>query len=657
MTIQPTSQSFSQTARTLVWLLAIAVLLAAPVRGQGFGDLFGSGGLEGGFDDPTADPVTLTAQFTPKNVDRPAVLMLTADIANGYNIYSLTQGPGGPTPTTIQLAPSQLYNVIGSFSSLPISKAQYDAEVFKMEVEKHYKQVTWFVPIELAKGVDANSLEISGRVEMLACKTSCIPVELDFTAKLGQGVPIGPLDFQQPVVETPRDVPKALTTPPGPDATPFDLSAIQLGSVEASQGSLLKYLLLAFVGGLILNLMPCVLPVIGLKVMSFAEQAGHSRVQAFKLNLWYSLGILSVFLVLAGLAISAGVSWGQQFGNEAFNIVMAVVVFAMALSMLGVWEIPIPGFIGSGKAQEAASQEGVTGAFLKGVITTLLATPCTGPFMGGALGWAVKQPPTSTLAVFTVLGIGMASPYLMIGAFPKLVRFLPKPGAWMETFKQLMGFVLLGTVLFLIAILPSTYLLPTLVMLLCVGLACWVYSLTPYTASGSEKSQTYALCSAIVAGSAVVAFGWLYPLLNAEPDKSWQDFSLARLQQVTVEEGKTVLVDFSADWCWNCKALEAAVLHTETVEHAVKSNNIVTMYADFTHTPPEIKQTLSALGANGVPVIAVFPGNDPYRPIVFRDGYTQDGLVAAIESATGRSTDSVATARRPQHFSHPSGGR
>ena len=639
-------------------LLLAALVTLAPAHAQEF-SLFGDSNDGGsfGFDDPTAQPVTLTAQFTPKNIDRPAVLMLTADVASGFNIYSLTQKPGGPTPTTIQLAPSQQYNVIGSFSSLPIAKAQYDAEVFNMKVEKHYNQVTWFVPIELAEGVDPSQLEITGRVEMLACKTSCIPVEVDFTAKLGEGVPIGPLDFQQPVVETPLEAPETTANALDPDAAPFNLSAIQLGGVEAAQGSLLKYLLLAFVGGLVLNLMPCVLPVIGLKVMSFAEQAGHSRAQAFALNVWYSLGIVSVFIVLAGLAITAGLSWGQQFGNETFNIVMAVVVFAMALSMLGIWEIPIPGFIGSGKAQEAAAQEGAMGAFLKGVITTLLATPCTGPFMGGALGWAVKQPPSSTLAVFTVLGLGMASPYLLIGAFPNLVRFLPKPGAWMETFKQLMGFVLLGTVLFLVAILPPTYLLPTLVMLLCVGFACWVYSLTPPTASGSDRSQTYALCSAIVGASAVVAFGWLFPLLNAEPDKDWQAFSLARLQQVAVEGKKTVLVDFSADWCWNCKALEKAVLHTDVVEQAVKTNEIVTMYADYTHTPPEIKQTLSALGANGVPVIAVFPGNDPYRPIVFRDGYTQGGLVAAIEDATGRSGNSVAMARGASIVEPPNGGR
>jgi thiol:disulfide interchange protein DsbD len=221
-----------------------------------------------------------------------------------------------------------------------------------------------------------------------------------------------------------EDVPKLSAS----DA--YDLKRLE---VEAPGGRLTYYIAMAFVGGLILNLMPCVLPVIGLKVMSFVEQAGRSRSRALVLNIWYAAGIVSVFLLLGALAATINFTFGGQFGSVGFNAAIAGVVFAMALSLLGVWEVPIPGFFGSSNVQTAAAQEGPVGAFLKGVVTTILATPCTAPFMATAVAWAVDQPTTISLMVFASLGFGMASPYLLVGVYPELLRFLPKPGAWMET--------------------------------------------------------------------------------------------------------------------------------------------------------------------------------------------------------------------------------
>lgn len=655
---------FSYVARTFprLWAAAIAAALlamvaTAPAMAQF--DIFGGdkfGAEDDDFGAPAGDPVTVSAQFTAATADRPAVLMITAEIEPGWYVYSVTQPSGGPKPTIIQLEPSDQYEVIGTFAANPKPKIHIEQEVEDwrgLEIQKHTSEVVWYVPIKLADGVQPQELSITGTIDTQACKTICVLLDLPFTAKLGKGVPIGPLNLESPAQSTTASSPQPLApspqlpvpNPQSPlaEATgePYDLNAIEFAEVEQS-GSLLWHLTIAFFGGLILNLMPCVLPVIGLKVMSFVEQSGHSRSQAFALNAWYSLGILSVFLVLAVLAIAAGLSWGEQFGSPTFNIVMASIIFLMALSLLGVWEIPIPGFLGRGTAQEAADKEGAAGAFLKGVITTLLATPCIAPGMGAALGWAVTQPPGVTLAVFTSLGIGMASPYLLIGVFPQLIKFLPKPGAWMETFKQLMGFVLLGTVLFLLAILPTHDLLPTLALFTCLALACWTYSKTPLTAFPAVRRQTWALCSAITVGGAVFSFGLLGPMLSAEADQAWRPFTLASLKQTAVDEGKTVLVDFSAEWCMNCKFLEQTVLHTEPVEQALKRRGVVTMYADNTDYPPEIERTLRALGANGVPVIALFPGGDPYRPIVFRDGYSKQGLLDAIEQATFTRSAEVA---------------
>jgi len=194
-------------------------------------------------------------------------------------------------------------------------------------------------------------------------------------------------------------------------------------------------LLSAFLGGLILNLMPCVLPVIGLKLLTFVEQSHHSRARIFTLNVWYSLGLMSVFMVLATFAAGASLglrdqnlSWGEQFSSPTFNIVMSCVVFTMALSFLGVWEIPIPGFAGSGKAAELATHEGAAGAFSKGVLSTVLATPCSGPFLGSVFGFLLRQPAVTIYAIFATIGLGMATPYLVIGAFPRLVKFSAETG-------------------------------------------------------------------------------------------------------------------------------------------------------------------------------------------------------------------------------------
>jgi thiol:disulfide interchange protein DsbD len=429
-------------------------------------------------------------------------------------------------------------------------------------------------------------------------------------------------------------------------ADQYDLDLVQVNDADGTLG---YYIALAFVGGLILNLMPCVLPVIGLKVMSFVEQAHKSRSHALVLNLWYAAGIVAVFLLLGLLAASIGLTWGGQFGSTPFNVTLAAIVFAMALSLLGVWEVPIPGFFGRGSVQAAAAQEGPLGAFLKGVVTTVLATPCTAPFMAAAIAWAVTQPLATTLVVFASLGVGMSSPYLLVGVYPELLRFMPKPGAWMETFKQVSGFVLLATVVFILSFVEPAAVVPTIAMLMGIGMACWLVGRVSFAAESSDRLRTWAYAVAVVALFAVVSFGWLYrdimrprfaSQLAAAPtgaEGPWQPFSLERLKRLAVDEGQTVLVDFSADWCLNCKLLEQAVLHTEPVEQAISRAGVATMYADYTHYPPEIDRTIKALGANGVPVIAIFPGNTPFQPIVFPGGYTQQGLIEALQKATGQS--------------------
>ena len=386
----------------------------------------------------------------------------------------------------------------------------------------------------------------------------------------------------------------------------------------------------AFFGGLILNLMPCVLPVISLKLLSFIEQGGQGRGRVFVLNLWYSAGLLLVFLVLAALSASFSLAWGEQFTLTWFKVTMTSLVFVMALSFLGVWEIPIPGFVGSGKAGELQTQEGAAGAFAKGVFTTILATPCTGPFLGPVFGFTLEQPGYVAFLLFGTVGLGMASPYLIIGAFPQLIRFLPKPGAWMETVKEVMAFLLLGTVVYLFTTMNDRYFVPTLALLVGLWFACWLIGRTSPLATGQTKLRAWigGLGTAAIVG--YMAFG----LLLHEPELDWQPFSPSAVEQAHAE-GKTVMVDFSADWCPNCKWNLAWAIDTAGVGKLVESNGVVPMLADWTDHSPTIKDFLTQrLKRQSIPVLAIWPASAPYdQPIILDGTLTESQVIKALEQA------------------------
>lgn len=403
--------------------------------------------------------------------------------------------------------------------------------------------------------------------------------------------------------------------------------------------SLPLVLLMGLAGGLILNLMPCVLPVLGLKLMSFAQQSGRARREVFEMNLWYCAGLFAVFFVLATASVaaniglgSANLAWGEQFTSAGFNITMAGIVFAFALSFLGVWELPIPGFIGE-QAGHVQTREGPMGAFLKGVLSTVLATPCSGPFLGPVLGFTLTQPTVVTYAVFAAIATGMALPYILVGIFPGLVRFMPKPGPWMTTFKEVLGFVMLGTVAFLFTFLSSDWFVPTFVMLIGIWMGCW------WVGRAQERTGAIGFGRWVQGAAIGVAIGTASFLLLG-PVRSlieWEKpFTRARIAELR-EQGNTVLVDFSADWCLTCKANLRFAIETSRVRAAIDRNKIVPVLADWTEPSDEIKLALESLGSKSIPVLAIFPAGEPGaappEPIVLRDLLTEAQVLEAIERA------------------------
>jgi thiol:disulfide interchange protein len=411
----------------------------------------------------------------------------------------------------------------------------------------HEGEVTFTVPFEVPPDAAAGTFSLSGVIGYQSCTPDRCnePSGKEFEATVTIGpqpergnVPLvfrGDMKYMSVAKLAEQAAAKAIADSA---AKPVPTSA-----GTWSDKSLAVVLVLAFLAGLILNVMPCVLPVIGLKIMSFVQQAGGSRREIMTLNLWFSFGLLSVFWVLAGAAAFANKGWGDHFRSVEFLIAMIGIVFAFGLSFLGVWEIPIPGFVGSSKVQGAAAKEGAIGAFSKGVLSTILATPCAGPLLVPAVSWAVAQPAWLTFLAFTCIGLGMSTPYLLIGAFPRLISVLPRPGLWMDSFKQWMGFLLLGTVIFLFSSLQTKWVIPTLTLLLGIGIGCWWVGRTPAFAELPEKLSGWAGGLIITAISAAIGFIALVP----GDQLPWIPYDRVTLEK-HLDEGSVVLVDFTADW-------------------------------------------------------------------------------------------------------------
>jgi thiol:disulfide interchange protein len=408
----------------------------------------------------------------------------------------------------------------------------------------HKEPVTWTVPIEVPADAEPGEYVIAGSVGFQICSDqACLPpIGLDFEGSITVGSQRQqgqvPLDFQR---TTYREVAEAARLQPDPrPATPSQQDWLSAKSYWAIMA-------LAFLAGLILNVMPCVLPVIGLKIMAFVQQAGGNRWEILSLNLWFSFGLLLVFWVLASLAAlpSEGLGWGAQYNNPWFTITMVAIVFAFGLAFLGVWHVPIPGFVGSAAVQGAAQREGAAGAISKGILTTVLATPCAGPLVIPLVSWSVTQPTWLTYLLFTSMGLGMASPYLLIGIFPRLIGILPKPGNWMNTVEQVLGFVLMGTAIFFFNSLSDELTTPTLSLLLGVGIACWWAGRASPTAATGARLRAWATGAVIIAFFTWFSFTFL--AVNKDVLLPWQPFSRVTLEQ-HLEEGRTVMVDFTADW-------------------------------------------------------------------------------------------------------------
>lgn len=465
---------------------------------------------------------------------------LTAEPQDGYHIYAYDEDltkRGSATFLAIQKTGGWSFS--GPFSDdLPTIDDDHQP------VLKYYQTpVTWSYEAVIPRSFDGSSNAFAGIMGVQTCTDdNCDPpVSVSWKVDIPVGEPLNAVAVafsDAGRLKVAVEAAKAEAELRGSDLeTNGVASTTDDGGWEGS--TLATVMPVAFLAGFILNFMPCVLPVIGLKVMSFVHQAGQNPRRIFMLNAMFCLGMISVFMVLAFFAVQSGLGWGQQFEGLTFKVIMIAVVVVFGLSFFGVWEIPLPGFGGGGMDQK----EGLFGAFTKGILTTLLATPCSGPMLIPVIVWGIAQPAMVTYLVFLALGLGMGAPYLVIGMYPKLVSKLPKPGPWMETFKQVMGFIMLGTAVFLMGAIEHKYVVSVLTMLVILSLACWWMGRTSLAAPLPQRIKAWSISTAI--GVFAVWFSFFF--LISPHELQYQPFSRLALEE-HLEEGRTVFVDFTADW-------------------------------------------------------------------------------------------------------------
>lgn len=587
----------------------------------------------------TAELVTETQTVRP---GEPFTIGLSLRPEEGWHTYGPDPGDSG-LPTRIEWNLPQGLHAGDiqwppsvQLTGPPVVTYGYERDVLlpvRIEVEN-----------ELAQG---SSVPLFATAKWLACRDdACVPgkAELSLDVRV-DAAPPRPDPRWSSAFAAVRDSIAAHAAPAPASMSPSDAAGADT-EAPAGDGAVTFWaaVVLAFAGGLVLNLMPCVFPVLSLKVLGFVHVAHHEPAAVRRHGYAFTVGVLVSFWILGGALLllrAAGnaLGWGFQLQEPAFVAAMAALLTAMSLNLLGVYEL---GATISGAVGRYDSERGYRGSFLSGVLATVLATPCSAPFMGTALGWALVQPPLDAVAVFTSLGAGMAAPYLVLSCAPALMRLLPRPGEWMETFRILMAFPLLATVAWLVWVFGQQTgndgVLRLLLALLLGTLAIWLAARFRSGASRAVARGVAALCIAsgvlLVASAARPVEGEVASVAAAPGEISWQAWDPSAIEQHR-SEGRLVFVDFTADWCLSCKVNERVALSGDEFAGMLRAHEAVAMKADWTRADPRITEALAEFGRNAVPLYVVYPPDPAREPIVLPQVLTPGLVREAFERAVG----------------------
>lgn len=611
------------------------IFKACWAMGLAFGLTTLSEGAPAGEDPVGAELIADAAQVAPGDTVRVGVRL---EVDEGWHIYGRDPGINGlPTEVTWDLPEGV---VAGELRYPPTEVFEFQGERDLGYTGEVFLTATLRVPEDFE-----GPLPIGARVSWLACRDLCIPGEraLELSVPVGEETILSEATSElfgerEEVAEAPAE------------------GEEDAASTRRSQYPFWAYLVFGFIGGIILNVMPCVLPVIGLKFMGLAKHAGDSPKQIIAHAWIFTAGILVSLWVLAAIVVvlqSMGNLLGQgfQLANFPFLVVMSSVIFVLGLSMMGVFLIDL----GTGVYQQAdkvSRKSGYAGSFGNGVLVTLLATPCTAPVLGLAMGFAFIQPPWVTFLIFTAVGLGLAFPFILLGHFPGWIRFLPKPGVWMEYVKQVMGFVMMAAVVWLLSVMDDIrggeVVLWMVAFLLMLALASWIYGTfaraSAYRARMVARTLILVILVTGVTGILEARLDWRNPPERADaatervdPDNwengiPWVSFSRERLNELLEENDRPVFVNFTASWCISCKANERAVIDTESGREILRETGTIPVYADWTDMGREIAEFLREFNRAGVPLYLVY-GEDRDNPQVLPEILTPGLLERALRSA------------------------
>jgi thiol:disulfide interchange protein len=606
-------------------------------------------------------PLKIAVKTYPSSIGAGQEAWIAVAIAldEGWHIYGNPKGPGPGLPTILEvLSLPEGFNADAA-RFLPAEKLLEPDLGLDEWVWIYRKKTTIYLRLSTPSNLSFQNHQIQLHLQLALCREGvCMPYKTNLT------VPLKVVNGLSAETSLPQWLAKEiqlshvgeiksksqLTSVETIFSEPSEREISQLGEIPAVKprpvmpglevGGLVKAALFAVLAGFILNFMPCVLPVVSLKVLGFVQQAQESGRRVALLGLSFAAGIFTVFLVLAGLASFAGYGWGELFQKQDFLIAMIALIFTMALCLFGLFQLPIPHFAGSGESI-SVQRQGYFESFYKGTLATFLATPCSGPLLGGAMAWTLRQPPVQIFVVFSCLGLGMAFPYVVMSIYPAALRWLPRPGNWLVHFERFIGFALLATVVYLLTIVQEN--MRVWIVLFCLFLAIGFYIWGQLTSlrDSSRRRTAVRLLAVII----MVVGGWVS--LKAFPSVSWKDDSLSKRVESEIwqtytdlklleaaRESRWAVVDFTADWCPNCILVERATLGDEQVVETFRKNNALLLKADLTRENPAAKRLLDKMGSRSIPFLALFPpGEHFWQPFFLRDIYRPRDVLRVFEMA------------------------
>jgi len=588
--------------------------------------------MDFGYEDEVAFPVQLTAASSvkpgPIHLDAIVNYLVCREVCipgKAHLGLNFTVDPNATAPTPTVGAVGEALTLIpkplppGAKFTVTGGKTDFVLTLTTGRRETHAE----FYPFDQDQIANAAPQQIESRADGVRLRVrrddtqTTLPANLHGVFKLSDTVAY---DVTAPVV--PGEVPAAPTSNNPAAATSSVTTLTAIG--------------LAFLGGIILNLMPCVFPVLFLKGLALLQSSGQERKHLRSHGLVYTLGILVSFWVIVGvlLALRAGGSqagWGFQLQSPVFLTLLAAGIFFFALSLAGLFDI---GLSLTSVGGDLAQKQGYTGSFFTGVLATVVATPCTAPLMGAAIGFALAQPSLITFAVFTALGLGLAAPYLLLSFQPAWTRILPRPGAWMEIFKQLTAVIFFATVIWLVYVYGSLFaggagggqgiyrIALLLACFLMLAVAGWVLGKWP------------ARWTSTIAAILIAALGLAIPLYQPKDTTlAWAPYSQQALNQARAA-GHPVFIDFTAAWCLSCQVNERLVLKSSDVQHQFSKNKVTLLRADWTQYDPAITQELASINRSGVPTYVIYPAPVNSAPDVLPELLTKDIVLTALEKDT-----------------------